>query len=75
MNNDTKHRRLYMLVALTVAAAGLGFVAFGNIGQNLVYYWDPTQLVAAGVLSCTPAGSASKEIVVWVIGSNKPAPD
>ena len=36
------------MVALTIAAVGLGFVAFGNIGQNLVYYWDPSQLVAAG---------------------------
>ena len=48
MNNETKQRRLYMLGALTVAALGLGFVSFGNIGENLVYYWDPTQLVAAG---------------------------
>ena len=48
MTNDTTKRRMYMMAALTVAALGLGFVAFGNIGQNLVYYWDPTQLVAAG---------------------------
>lgn len=48
MTNDNKQRRLYMLGALTVAALGLGFVSFGNIGENLVYYWDPTQLVAAG---------------------------
>ena len=48
MTNEATKRRAYMLGALTVAALALGFVAFGNIGQNLVYYWDPTQLVAAG---------------------------
>ena len=48
MTNEATKRRTYMLGALTVAALALGFVAFGNIGQNLVYYWDPTQLVAAG---------------------------
>ena len=37
-----------MVLALAIAGGGLGFVAFGNIGENLVYYWDPTQLVAAG---------------------------
>lgn len=48
MSSDTKKRRLFLVGALSIAAAGLGFVAFGNIGENLVYYWDPTQLVAAG---------------------------
>ena len=48
MSKETKQRRLYMLGALAVAGLGLGFVSFGNIGENLVYYWDPTQLVAAG---------------------------
>ncbi len=41
-------RRLGMVVALLVAAAALGFIAFGNIGENLVYYWDVGQLVDAG---------------------------
>lgn len=48
MSSETKQRRLFLVGALTIAAAGLGFVAFGNIGENLVYYWDPSQLVAAG---------------------------
>ena len=48
MTNEATKRRMYMLGALVVAALALGFVSFGNIGQNLVYYWDPTQLVAAG---------------------------
>jgi cytochrome c-type biogenesis protein CcmE len=41
-------RRLFLVVALGVAPSALGVVAYGNIGENLVYYWDPTQLVAHG---------------------------
>ena len=37
-------RRLFLVGALAVAAAALAFVAFGNIGDNLVYYWDVGQL-------------------------------
>lgn len=41
-------RRLFLGGALVVAGLALGVIAFGDIGENLVYYWDPTQLVAAG---------------------------
>ena len=41
-------RRLFLAGALLVAASALGFISMGNIGENLVYYWDPTQLSAAG---------------------------
>lgn len=40
--------RVIAVVALLVAGAGLGFVAFGNIGENLVYYWSPTEMLAQG---------------------------
>ena len=30
------------------AASALGFIAFGNMGENLVYYWDVGQLREAG---------------------------
>ncbi|AKF82098.1 cytochrome c maturation protein CcmE [Myxococcus fulvus] len=40
--------RIFALGALLVAAAGLGFVAFGNIGENLVYYWSPSEMLAQG---------------------------
>ncbi len=48
MSSESKTRRLFLVGALTVAAGALGIVSFGNIGENLVYYWDPTQLVNAG---------------------------
>jgi cytochrome c-type biogenesis protein CcmE len=40
--------RLIAVGALVVAAAGLGMVAFGNMGQSLVYYWSPGEMVAQG---------------------------
>ncbi|MCY1003143.1 cytochrome c maturation protein CcmE [Myxococcus sp. MISCRS1] len=40
--------RIFALGALLVAGAGLGFVAFGNIGENLVYYWSPSEMLAQG---------------------------
>ena len=37
------------VVLIGVAVVGvLGFLAFGSIGNNLVYYWSPTDLVSAG---------------------------
>jgi cytochrome c-type biogenesis protein CcmE len=35
-------------VALLLAAGALGAIAFGNMGQNLVYYWSPGELLAQG---------------------------
>ncbi|MBU8900175.1 cytochrome c maturation protein CcmE [Corallococcus sp. H22C18031201] len=40
--------RLVAVVALLVAGSGLAFVAFGNIGDNLVYYWSPSELLSNG---------------------------
>jgi cytochrome c-type biogenesis protein CcmE len=43
----TRRRRLTLL-ALAVAALALLALSFGGIGKNLVYYWGPTELKAAG---------------------------
>jgi cytochrome c-type biogenesis protein CcmE len=40
--------RLFALSALGVALAGFLFLAVGGIGENLVYYWGPKDVVAAG---------------------------
>jgi cytochrome c-type biogenesis protein CcmE len=48
VSEPSNSRRLALIGSLVVAGAALAFVAFGNIGENLVYYWDPTQLVEAG---------------------------
>jgi cytochrome c-type biogenesis protein CcmE len=41
-------RRWFAVAALGVAAAALLAITAGGIGQNLVYYWGPTELRAAG---------------------------
>jgi cytochrome c-type biogenesis protein CcmE len=48
MSADRKRRQMVTLVALLVAGGVLAFLAFGGIGESLVYYWSPTELNAAG---------------------------
>jgi cytochrome c-type biogenesis protein CcmE len=40
--------RLVAIGAILVAAGALGWIAFGNIGENLVYYWKPGEMLAQG---------------------------
>ena len=47
--NPATQRRMFLGGALAVTSLALGIVSFADIGENLVYYWDPTQLQAAGV--------------------------
>jgi cytochrome c-type biogenesis protein CcmE len=43
------HRgRWFAIGAVVVAAASLGLITAGGIGKNLVYYWGPAELHAAG---------------------------
>ena len=39
---------LFAVAALAVAGAALLAITVGGIGKNLVYYWGPTELHAAG---------------------------
>jgi cytochrome c-type biogenesis protein CcmE len=44
-----RSRNLVVLVgALLVAGGGLAFVAYGNLGKNLVYYWSPGEMLQQG---------------------------
>jgi cytochrome c-type biogenesis protein CcmE len=44
-----RRRRVFItLVALIVAGGVLTYLAFGGLGENLVYYWSPTELNASG---------------------------
>jgi cytochrome c-type biogenesis protein CcmE len=45
MTESTK-RQLYGLVAILVMLGALAGVAWSNLGENLVYYWSPSELVA-----------------------------
>lgn len=46
--NEQTQRRLFLGGALVAVAIGLGVIASGSIGDELIYYWDPSQLMAAG---------------------------
>ena len=45
---DARRRRLFLGLTLAIGSAVLAFIAFGDMGENLVYFWEPTQLVEAG---------------------------
>jgi cytochrome c-type biogenesis protein CcmE len=48
MSSERNRRRILAVVAVMVAAGVLAFLAFGGIGENLVYYWSPSELEASG---------------------------
>lgn len=48
MTTEQKRRRLLAVAALLVSGGALAFLAFSGIGENLVYYWSPTELRDAG---------------------------
>jgi cytochrome c-type biogenesis protein CcmE len=50
MNSDQMRRRsrFFMIGAFAVAAIAFFVIAAGGINKNLVYYWTPTDLHAAG---------------------------
>ena len=45
---SSRRGRWFAIGAVVGAAAALGVITVGGIGQNLVYYWGPTELHAAG---------------------------
>jgi len=40
--------RRFAIVALVIAAAAFAVITVGGIGENLVYYWGPSELREAG---------------------------
>ncbi|HWE25355.1 MAG TPA: cytochrome c maturation protein CcmE [Myxococcales bacterium] len=45
---SSRKTKWFAFAAIGVAAATFLFIAFGGIGKNLVYYWGPKELRAAG---------------------------
>lgn len=39
-----KSQRVFAIGAVVVAVAGIAWIALGNLGENLVYYWTPAEL-------------------------------
>jgi len=66
---EGRRRRIFLIGALLVAGGALAVVAFGNIGDNLVYYWDPTQVEEAGKDAIGPTirlgGVVQADSMVW----------
>ncbi len=48
MNDEQKRRRILAVVALLISGGVLAYLAFSGIGENLVYYWSPSELKSAG---------------------------
>lgn len=67
--SEGRQRRLFLIGALLVAGGALAVVAFGNIGENLVYYWDPTQVTEAGEDAIGPTirlgGVVQEDTMQW----------
>lgn len=42
----SRNTRLFAIGALAVAATAFAVITFGGLGENLVYYWNPTDLKA-----------------------------
>lgn len=62
---------LFLVGALFVAASALGLVWFASdkMGENLVYYWEPTQVVEAGDEAIGPTirlgGLVKEDTLEW----------
>jgi len=48
MSRERTRRLVLAVTAILISAGVLAFLAFGGIGENLVYYWSPSELHAAG---------------------------
>lgn len=46
--NVNVRNRLILVGALVIAGTGLALIAFGNLGENLVYYWSPQEMLDQG---------------------------
>ena len=46
-----RQKQVIAVAALSVVAGGLAFIALSDIEDNLVYYWDPAQLLEKGELA------------------------
>jgi cytochrome c-type biogenesis protein CcmE len=44
----SSRNRLIAAAAVMVAGGALGFIAFGNLGKNLVFYWSPGEMIGQG---------------------------
>jgi cytochrome c-type biogenesis protein CcmE len=48
MSKERTRRLVLAVTAVLISVGVLAYLAFGGIGENLVYYWSPTELQSAG---------------------------
>jgi cytochrome c-type biogenesis protein CcmE len=48
MSQERNRRRVLAVVTLAIAGGVMAYLAFGGLGENLVYYWSPSELRDAG---------------------------
>ncbi len=41
-------KQITAVVAMLIAGGALAYISLGDIGENLVYYWEPQELLAKG---------------------------
>jgi cytochrome c-type biogenesis protein CcmE len=67
--SEALKNRLLAIGAIVVALGVLAFIAFGNIGKNLVYYWNPAQLLEQAAKAYGPTirlgGVVAKDSIQW----------
>jgi len=66
-------KRAFTIVALVVAGGALTWLALGGLGENLVYYWTPSELHAAGPTSAVVrlGGQVKAGTVVRAAGASE----
>lgn len=63
---------LYILVAAVIAIGAVIFLAVGGLGDNLVYYWSPTELSQHYATAAGRGEEADQRAVVRLGGEVKP---
>jgi len=61
--------KISVAVALLIASGALAWLALSNMGENLVYYWTPEELLAAGEKAVDAdvrlGGMVKKDSIDW----------
>lgn len=42
----SRERKIALIISILLVAGSLGYLAFGNFGENLVYFFTPSEVVA-----------------------------
>ena len=73
--NAKLRNRLIAVAALLIAGGGLAFIALGNLGENLVYYWTPGEMLTQGDKAYGPTirlgGIVKPESIKWDAASTE----